>query len=724
MQETSLLLTLEEISQLISHSHDSQQTLSNIVQLLQRRFGTEVCSVYLLEPRSRELVLANTVGLDQKAIGRIRMRMDEGLTGLTAEQASPVVVKEAFAHPRFKYFPDAGEDEYHSFLGVPLLDAGQVTGVLVLQTVQPRDYTADEVRMLITAASQLSPLVSDAWLLQQVESTSDSESASAETPVDRPLNGTSLSAGIGAGAAYWARTFDWHLLASEAGDRDHESRRLAEAIELAKQETERLSHRIASLVGEDQGTVMQAQLLILQDSKIQTDLDHFLSEGVSAESAVLHTAEKYTRLFEQISNEYFRDRLYDIKDVFRRILWHLRPGTHADQAGEERVVLVGEEALVSDLFSVDVERLAAIVVERGGKHSHAAILARTLKIPMVAQVTNLAVSVRSGARLLVDGNRSLVFVEPSDSLLSEAVARQAEIDARPQEFRPAAPAGSSQPTDRKLPIVQANVNLLAEARLAVERGAAGVGLYRTEFLILSRRNMISEEQQVRNYQQFLGMLEGRAASIRTFDLRAEKALPRSGNKSDSGSLDWRLLLRSPAVQRVFRQQVRAILRAGVVGPVRILVPLIISGAQLQWVKQAIREACDELDSQGLPFAANVPVGIMIEVPLAAAMVDEWADQVDYLCIGTNDLLASAMGVTRDDPVSEIVCDLMHPGLLRTVEHVISAGHRAGKSVTVCGELAADEQGSRMLAQMGADSLSVAVDQISRVRANLESLAIV
>jgi phosphotransferase system enzyme I (PtsP) len=715
--ETSLLLTLEEISQLIAHSHNSQQTLSNIVRLLQRRFGTEVCSVYLLEPRSRELVLAHTVGLQPDAIGRIRMRLDEGLTGWTAEQARPVVVQDAFKHPRFKYFPEAGEDPYHSFLGVPLLDAGQVTGVLVLQTVQARDYTADEVRMLITAASQLSPLVGEAWLLQQVEGTT-AVGPSAVAAASRVLHGTSLSAGWGGGAAYWAREFDWHLLARTASDAEQEKTRLLEAVDLARAETDRLSHRIATLVGDDQGAIMQAQLLILQDSKIQADLEQFLAAGSSAEAAVLHTMEKYTRLFEQISNEYFRERLYDIKDVFRRVLWHLRPGSDQLQLDAERLVLVGDEALVSDLFSVDLERVAAVVVERGGKNSHAAILARTLKIPMVAQVADLRASVRSGSRLLVDGDRALVYLEPTESLVQELQMRSAVRATSRPEVR-AAVASEPTTSTRRSPLVLANVNLLPEVRIAMEQGAAGVGLYRTEFLILSRRTMISEEQQVRTYQQMLNALDGRPANIRTFDLRAEKSLPRSADQPDPGSLDWRLVLRSTAVQRVFKQQVRAILRAGVAGPVRILVPLVISTEQLQWVKSAIDEARQELQAEGLPFADPVPLGIMIEVPLAAAMVEHWADQVDYLCVGTNDLMASSMGVSRDDPVSEIVCDLLHPGLLRTVERVIAAGHAAGKSVTICGELAADEHGARLLAQMGADALSVAVEQIERVRAVLD-----
>ena len=719
IQESSLFMTLEGISKLVMHSRNPQQTLSNIVQLLANQFGTEVASVYLLEPRSQQLVLAETVGLKPEGVGQIRMRLDEGLTGLVAQRGEPVMVKEASSHPRFKFFPEAGEEQFHSYLGVPLLDSGQVIGVLVLQTIQPRDYSDNEVRMLITAASQLSPLVGEAWLLKQVE-TPSSESRTHGGQEERVLRGTSLSPGVGVGGAFWAQKFDWDLLARQAGDPAEEQRRLTAAMELARQDTERVSQRIADLVGEDQGAILQAQLMILRDTKIEEDLARFLGEGASAEAAALRTVNKYSRAFAELDSPYFRERLYDIKDVFRRILWHLQPAAPEPNTAEQRLVLVGEEASVAELFSVDVDQVAAVIVEHGGRTSHAAILARSLGIPMVSQVSHLAAYVRAGAKVLVDGDRGQVCVQPPEALLTEyrskltsrvALREQTSVPPATPEF--VAPPG---------PAVEANINLVAEVRQALAHGAAGVGLYRTEFLILSRRAMVSEEQQYRNYRQLLTVLNGRPANIRTFDLRAEKAPPPSADQPDPGSLDWRLVLRSPAVQRVFRQQVRAILRAGATGPVRILVPLIVSSEQLAWVKAAVAEVHEELQREGLPCAAQAALGIMIEVPVAVTMVEEWTGQVDFVCLGTNDLLASAMGVSRDDPVSEIVCDPLHPGLLRMVRHVITACRAAGKPVTVCGEMAVSAGGARLLAEMGADAVSVAVERIPAVRAALADWA--
>src|SRR5579883_540499 len=197
--EGSLLLTLEEISQLVAHSHHSSETLTNIVRLIQGRFHTAVCSVYFYVPDRGELVLGATVGLKSEAIGQVHMRIEEGLTGLVAEQLAPVTVGDAFQHPRFKYFPEAGEDPYHSFLGVPLVEGGALQGVLVVQTLEPRSFSPSEIRMLVTAASQLTPLVSGARLLERVTAAAHARAGDEAAPC--PLCGASLSPGVALGRA-------------------------------------------------------------------------------------------------------------------------------------------------------------------------------------------------------------------------------------------------------------------------------------------------------------------------------------------------------------------------------------------------------------------------------------------------------------------------------------------------------------------------------------------
>jgi phosphotransferase system, enzyme I, PtsP len=707
-QESSLLLTLEEISQLVSHSHHPGQTLANIVGLIQKRFHTDVCSVYDFEPVRGELILGATLGLKPESVGRVRMRLDEGLTGLVAQTLAPVMVEDAFRHPRFKFFPEAGEEPYHSFLGVPLVEGGTLQGVLVVQTKEPRSFTLNEVRLLVAVGAQLAPLVSEAKLLEQVVSAAH-ETPSAEALTTGPLGGTPLSPGAGTGRAYLVDSFtDWQrTVPKHAADMDHERRRLTEAMDAARTELTRLSQHISALVGEDHGAILQGQLMIMQDAAIELDLAACLAAGASAEGALLQTLDKYVGAFHKLTNPFFQERVYDIKDVFRRILWYLRPGATRPELPGERLVLVGHEASVMDLFSVDLDRLAGVAVEHGGPQSHVAILARSLGIPMVGQVPELVSRVLPGQLLRVDGVRGEVAFDPPPEELAPAL----EVRPVPATHLPAIPAG--------LPRVEANINLLCEVAPAVREGTAGVGLFRSEFLFLARRTLPTEDEQVEIYRKLLHLLDGRPATVRTFDLRPDKMAHYPHLSSAAAHpLDWRLVLESPALQKLFKDQVRAILRAAAAGPTRILVPLVTRTEQLDFVLTAIDEARDELRRDGLAFSPSLPVGVMVEVAAATAMVDVWAERVDFFALGTNDLVASAFGLDRESPVGVTGSDPLHPGFLRLLQQTVEAAHRAGRRVTVCGEMAADPEGGPALAALGVDALSVAVGQLGAVARRL------
>ncbi|MBL8793450.1 MAG: GAF domain-containing protein [Planctomycetia bacterium] len=726
--ESSLLLTLEEVSQLVAHSHQPRETLSNIVCLIQQRFHTHVCSVYLLEPESAELVLAATVGLQPEGIGRVRMKLTEGLTGLVAEQMAPVMVEDAFGHPRFKYFPEAGEDPYHSFLGVPLIEAGVLQGVLVVQTAESRRFLRDEVRMLVTVAAQLAPLVSEARLLQWVVAAAHDRAEptphrAAQAEAGLCWQGAPLSPGIGLGQAYLVDgAHEWQLPPVVGPhDADCEKQRLLQAMQAADAELTRLGRRLADLVGEEHGAILHAQRMILQDRAIADDLVAAVAAGNTAEQALLLTMRAYVAAFEKVAAPQLQDRVYDLKDIFRRIRWYLRPAAIAPGEIGGRIVLVAPEASVLDLLSVDLEHLAAVVVEQGGPHCHAAILARSLGVPMVGQMPKFLDQLTLGRTLQVDGQSGRVCLDPPSAVAVPCTsAAEATPAARPRSRPTGAQAGARR--SRQFGAgrngtalrVEANVNLLCEAADAVAQGAAGVGLFRSEFLFLARRTPPSEEEQVGFYRKLLTRLGGRPVTIRTFDLRADKQLPGVAGPT-APVYDWPRVLESPSVQRLFKEQVRAILRAGAAGPIRLLVPYICRGEQLAFVRDAIERAKLELRQEGLPFAANVPVGVMIEVAAAIPLLESWAWHVDFFALGTNDLLASALGIDRDNPVGATRDDLLHPGLLHLIRDAVAAARRAGRKITVCGEMAADPDGVLALHALRVDAVSVPVNQLQAVR---------
>ncbi|MBY0228913.1 MAG: GAF domain-containing protein [Gemmataceae bacterium] len=698
--ESALLLTLGEITQLVAHSHDPAQTLHRIVELVQGRFQTAVCSVYVLDADAGELVLGATVGLKPEAVGRVRMPLTEGLVGLAGQTLAPVNVHDAFGHPRFKYFPETGEDPFRSFLGVPLLQGGSLQGVLVLQTREARTFQPAEVRTLVTIAAQLAPLVGDARLLERAAVAAHSPAE--PVPEQKTARGVPLSPGTGLGSAYIVDGFDeWRGNAPmRSSDPQRERQRLAAAMAGAGEELTRLSRHISELVGEDHGAILQAQLLIMQDRNIERDLEKQLAEGASAEGALFATLDQYVAAFQRIQTPFFQERVYDIKDVFHRLLWRLRP--RPATADGDKVVLVAREASVMELFAVDTDQLAGVVVEHGGAQSHAAILARSLGIPMVGQVQDFGALLHAGRRLLVDGTRGVVVADPP----SDAVAARAES-------RIIDPAGEMA---AGLPRVEVNVNLLYETAAAVRMGAAGVGLYRSEFLFLARRTLPTEDEQVTIYRKLLHTMQGRPVCIRTFDLRPDKLASYAQMPSvATRPFDWRLVLESPPLRQLFREQVRAILRAATAGPVRMLIPLVTRSEIVDFALDTLAKARESLAAEALDFVPSVQLGLMIEVAAAVPMVPLWAEQVHFFALGTNDLTASALGLDRDDPAAAGQLDPLHPGLLRLVHSVVSEAHRGRKPVSVCGEIAADPLGAVALAALEVDSLSVAVNQYPTIR---------
>jgi phosphotransferase system enzyme I (PtsP) len=266
------------------------------------------------------------------------------------------------------------------------------------------------------------------------------------------------------------------------------------------------------------------------------------------------------------------------------------------------------------------------------------------------------------------------------------------------------------------PRVEANVNLLSEAAEAVAQGAAGIGLFRTEFLFLARRGAPSEEEQVGFYRKLLMRMAGRPVTIRTFDLRPDDQVPGGRrNLPLADAFDWRRVLESPPAQELFKTQVRAVLRAGSSGPLRMLVPFVTRSEQLEFVREVVERSRAELRQEGLPFGESVPVGVMIEVAASVPLMGDWAWDVDFFALGTNDLMASALGIDRDNPVGTGGHDFLHPGVLHLISNAVSAAHSAGRKVTVCGEMAADPEGVLALAVLEVDTVSVAVNQVKAVQ---------
>jgi len=728
------LAVLEDIGALIGHSHDLQETLENIVKIVAERMGTEVCSLYLFDPKDELLTLWATTGLERAAVGKVQMSVDEGLTGMVIEKNEPVMVVDALAHPRYKYFPETGEERYHSFLGVPIAEKRTALGVLVVQTLRRRRFSPHELRLLRAIAAQVRGIIVQARLVESLESKEKERQEYRKRMVDairrlhayekpgdgdeprakrRPgqfrLSGAGASPGFGMGRAHLQRA-DVSLDSIEdrrIDDPKAECKRLADAIERSVGEMVRIKEKMHALAPEVDGALFDAQRMMLEDATFVGKIEARIREGEAAETALKHVVATYVEAFLTMTDGYLRERAADVRDIGQHLLRNLLGSEERESRGFDRdVVLVAHELALTDLSMMEHERLKGIVLASGGVTSHASILAKSFEIPTVVGVGHVAEVLHEGDNVIVDGNSGVVYVNPSVDVTREYTRLDKEYRAFNLELEGIrdAPAVT---TDGHRMNLYANVGLLGDLHFADLHGAEGVGLYRTEFPFLSYKDFPNEEEQLALYRKVIERMGSRPVTIRTLDLGADKYPSYlTIGREENPFLGWRSIRISLELPEIFKAQLRAILRAGAFGSVRILFPMISSLEELRRVKELLEEAQKELEESGQPFDRAMPVGIMIEVPAAVWLAPRLIEEVDFFSIGTNDLIQYLLAVDRNNSKVAPLYEPLHPAVLAAVADIAQAAKDAGKMVGMCGEMASDPLCTLPLIGMGLDDLSM------------------
>jgi phosphotransferase system, enzyme I, PtsP len=733
------LRTLEDISGLILHSHDLQETLDNIVALVAKRMRAEVCSIYLLEDDADTLRLQASKGLSRSSVGKVTMKTSEGLTGLVIEQKGVVSIENAPAHPRYKYFRETREEKFHSFLGIPMFERKAPIGVIVIQTKEPRRFTTEETSTLATIAYQVSSIIANAKLLDSVRK-KEEERANFERELERmkalgaisggketgrrkrgkqplALTGAPASPGFCWGKIYFLNRRGERngIGIEELRPRQEERQRFLLALEKAKIQTLYMEKRVAEALSEEDAAIFHTHLMILEDRGFIGRVLELIDEDYGAARAIREAADYYIDAFARMEDPYLRERSADMEDIGRRLIDSLDGNGRSRGRLREKRIIVAEEILPSDMATLDHAKVLGILTEKGDVNSHAAIMAKSLGIPAVLGLGGLHKKLGPRDEVIIDGNSGHVYVNPDDKVKAEYERLQRDFNVRQRELEGLRdfPAVTGDGCRVRL---CANIGLLSDIRVALANGAEGVGLYRTEFPYMTRKAFPDRMEQFVLYRKILEGFAPLPVNIRTLDIGGDKGLPYFAYpREDNPFMGWRSIRVSLERQDIFREQLAGVLLASPFGRASLMFPMISGLDEIRAIKEIIAGVKDELTRGGKPFDREMRLGIMVEIPAAVQTADLLIREVDYFSIGTNDLIQYTLAADRNNPKVKKYYDPYHPAVLHSIKRVVEAAARAQKPVSLCGEMAADPVAAVILLGIGITDFSLSAPCIPVIK---------
>ncbi len=706
------LSTIHKIAKSIDRSVDLSQALNSLVQGIHDALDVDVCSLYLSDNTTGVNILMATFGLNQDVVGTIQIPFNEGLVGLVTQTMEPVNAENAPAHPRFKYIPEIGEDPFLSFLGVPISHHGEHLAVLVIQQKSARRFSDQDIAFLTTLAALIAGNIAFAKARGLIEGLLSGNRKSGGL-----FNGIAGAPGIAIGTG--VVTYNPIDLSSVpnrvSGDPEIEEERFRTAIDKAIAELKGISQIYNDTLPEADRLLFDAYALIASDEDLINSTIEKIHRGNWAPGALRETIDGYAAQFEAMENDYMRERANDMRDIGNRILGYLQAEEQHDREYPEKTILVGENLSPLDLAKVPPARLAGIVSGHGSGYSHLAILAHALGIPAVLGFSRqLPMAKLDGNKLIIDGYQGQIVVAPIES---ELTAYQELVEGQDQLGRELATLTSLPATtpDGLRIHLYTNTGLLTGFTHAIDVGTEGIGLYRTELPFMSKENFPSEEEQTALYRQVLEAYAPRPVTLRTLDAGGDKMLPYFTVKEPNPFLGWRGIRLTLDHPDILLTQLRSMLRASNgIENLKVLFPMISNTSELDHAIRLVHRAHEQVTSEGIKV--EIPqLGAMIEVPSAVYQIDSILKRVDFVSVGTNDLIQYLLAIDRNNELVAKMFDPLHPAVLRALADIAAAGKRHKKNVSICGEAAGDPLFAILLIALGVDSLSLSAGDLPRIK---------
>ena len=703
-------LLLSRLRALMANQVQDPQRLDRVVELIANTMVADVCSIYL-KTEDESLLLMATRGLRPEAIGRTRMKENEGLVGLVSATARPLRLTDAFSHPRFSYRPETGEDPFHSFLGVPILRGGRVLGVLVVQNRTERAYDDEEAEALQTVAMVLAELVAAA---------ADTLSAGLRQTRPVELHGRTLNEGLATGRVH---LYDPVVPPTQlfAADAEEEERRLNDALEALRASIDAMLTRAGPVLFGESRDVLETYRLFAHDPSWEARLVEAVRQGLSAAAAVDRVRREHRARIESARDSLVRERLHDLEDLENRLLRTLS-GDDGVREAPEGAVLVASRIGPAELLEYRDSGLAAIVLEEAGAGSHAAIVARAIGVPAVGGLAGLVTRAEQGDLMIVDGENGSVYIRPEAEIVASFQARMALSDQKQAELSLLRdkPATSTDGVEIDLYI---NAGLSFDLDHLDEVGAKGVGLFRTEFQFMASETMPGLDEQSTFYKSVIERAGERPVTFRTIDLGGDKIAPFMGRREreENPALGWRALRMALDHPFFFRRQLRALIRASRGKTLRLMFPMVTTVEEFE----AARRLLDSEMEWAIKFGRDLPnrlqVGAMVETPSLAFSIDSLKGKADFLSVGTNDLMQFFFASDRDNARLAGRYDILSLPAMRLLLRMRQRADDANLPITICGEAAGRPLEALALIALGYRKLSMQASRIAPVKLLVRSV---
>jgi phosphotransferase system, enzyme I, PtsP len=708
---------LRRLRDIMAGSGTPQERLDRIVRIVAAEMVAEVCSAYVMRA-GEVLELFATEGLRPEAVHRTRLRIGEGLVGVIAATARPLALADAQSHPDFAYRPETGEEIYHSLMGVPILRGGRVLGVLVVQNRSLRHYTEDEIEVLQTIAMVVAELAATGELVNPLEIAQSH--GGGLLPVR--LVGIRLNAGLAIAPAV---LHEPRLLIRQvvAEDVDGELKRLRHGVAAMRSAIDELVATSRGLGVGEHRDVLETYRMFAADRGWVARIADAIRSGLTAEAAVQKVRDETRMRMMQVTDPYLRERLLDLEDLANRLQQHLSgrsPGAASADLPAE-FILVARAMGPAELMDYAHRRIVGLVLEEGSPTAHVAIVARAFDIPVVARVEDAASRIEAGDIVIVDGDHAQVLIRPSEDI-HQSVAATVEARTRRRAIYDSLRSAASVTRDGIQIKLLLNAGLLIDLAQLRTTGAEGVGLFRTEIPFMVRDSFPGVEDQTEFYQSVFEQAEGCPVVFRTLDIGGDKVLPYLAHAvEDNPAMGWRAIRIGLDRPAMLRQQLRALIRAAGARPLFVKFPMIAEIAELEQARTILDIELSRAAKEGRILPAVIKTGVMLEVPALLWQLPALCARVDFLSIGTNDLVQFLFACDRGNPRLADRYDPLSMPMLALFREVIARTRDARVPLSMCGEMAGNPIEAMALIALGFRTLSMAATAIGPVKTMIRSL---